>query len=257
MTTKAPSKPTKKRSARASATKSPAGASALDSVLAWLKRSGSQATRDGMARYAIPSDKAFGISVGALRQHAKRIGPDHGLAAALWKSGWYEARMLASFVDDPAEVTPQQMDTWCGDFDNWAICDTACFALFDRTPHAWPKVEKWAKSRDEFVKRAAFALLASLTVHDKRAGDAPFVKGLVLVERAATDERNFVKKAVNWALRSVGKRNAALNVAAVDVAKRLGESTNPAARWVGKDALRELASPAVQERLAGRKAKAR
>jgi len=210
-----------------------------------------------MARYAIPSDKAFGISVGALRQYAKRIGPDHELAAALWKSGSYEARMLASFVDDPAEVTPQQMDRWCDDFDNWAICDTACFALFDRTPHAWPKVEKWAKSRDEFVKRAAFALLASLTVHDKRSGDAPFAKGLALIERAATDERNFVKKAVNWALRSVGKRNAALNVAAVEVAKRLGASANPTARWIGKDALRELASPAVQKRLAKRKPKAR
>ena len=149
------------------------------------------------------------------------------------------------------------MDTWCDDFDNWAICDTACFALFDRTPHAWAKVEKWARSRDEFVRRAAFALLASLTVHDKRAGDEPFAKGLVLVERAASDERNFVKKAVNWALRSIGKRSAALNRAAIDVAKRLGESTNPAARWVGKDALRELASPAVQKRLAARKSKTR
>jgi len=226
-------------------------------VIASLKRQGRQKIRDGMARYAIPSDKAFGISVGALRTYAKRLGPNHELAASLWKSDFYEARMLASFVDDPACVTPEQMDRWCADFDNWAICDTACFALFDRTPHAFSKVEKWAKSRDEFVKRASFALLASLTVHDKRSGDAPFAKGLALIERAATDERNFVKKAVNWALRSIGKRTAALNVAAVDVAKRLGESDNPAARWVGKDALRELASPAVQKRLAGRKSKSR
>jgi 3-methyladenine DNA glycosylase AlkD len=222
-------------------------------VIASLKRQGSPKIREGMARYAIPSDKAFGISVGALRQYAKRLGPNHELAAALWKSGFYEARMLASFVDDPACVTPEQMDRWCKDFDNWAICDTACFALFDRTPHAWRMVNKWARSRDEFVKRASFALLASLTVHDKLAGDAPFVKGLALVERGATDERNFVKKAVNWALRSIGKRSAALNAAAVGVAKRLGESTNPSARWVGKDALRELASPAVQKRLAGRR----
>jgi 3-methyladenine DNA glycosylase AlkD len=240
-----------------SAKKKPKRTAADDvaTVVASLERQGSQKIRDGMARYAIPSDKAFGISVGALRTYAKRLGPNHELAAALWKSGFYEARMLASFVDDPAQVTPQQMDRWCKDFDNWAICDTACFALFDRTPHAWPKVDKWAKSREEFVKRSAFALLASLTVHDKRAGDAPFAKGLVLVERAATDERNFVKKAVNWALRSIGKRSAALNVAAVEVAKRLGESQNAAARWVGKDALRELAGPAVQRRLAARKPK--
>jgi len=237
-------------------TRDPAGAD-VATVIALLERQGSQKIRDGMARYAIPSDKAFGISVGALRQYAKRLGPNHDLAAALWKSGIYEARMLATFVDDPARVTPAQMDRWCEDFDNWAICDTACFALFDRTPHAWAKVEKWARSRDEFVRRAAFALLASLTVHDKRAGDEPFAKGLVLVERAASDERNFVKKAVNWALRSIGKRSAALNRAAIDVAKRLGESTNPAARWVGKDALRELASPAVQKRLAARKSKTR
>jgi 3-methyladenine DNA glycosylase AlkD len=229
----------------------------VSAVLAWLERQGSEAVRKGMARYAIPSDKAFGISVGALRQHAKRLGPNHELAEALWKSGFYEARMLASFVDDAASVTPAQMDRWCADFDNWAICDTACFALFDRTPHAWRKVDQWAKSREEFVKRAAFALLASLTVHDKHAGDARFAKGLVLIERAAIDERNFVKKAVNWALRSVGKRSAVLNISAVQVAKRLGASENAAARWVGKDALRELAGPAVQKRLAARTRPAR
>jgi 3-methyladenine DNA glycosylase AlkD len=238
-----------------SAKKRPKRAADVDiaPVLAWLARAGRQTVRDGMARYGIPSDKAFGVSVGALRQYAKRLGPKHELAAALWKSGWYEARMLASFVDEPACVTPEQMDRWCADFDNWAICDTACFALFDRTPHAWRKVAQWAPRRPEFVRRAAFAMLASLTVHDKRAGDEPFAKGLVLVERAATDERNFVKKAVNWALRSIGKRNAALHAAAVEVGKRLAASANPAARWVGKDALRELASPAVKKRLAARK----
>jgi 3-methyladenine DNA glycosylase AlkD len=226
------------------------GADDVATVIAALKRQGSQKMREGMARYAIPSDKAFGISVGALRRYAKRLGPNHELASTLWKSGFYEARMLASFVDDPACVTPEQMDRWCKDFDNWAICDTACFALFDRSPHAWRKVDKWARSPDEFVKRASFALLASLTVHDKLAGDGPFAKGLALIERAATDERNFVKKAVNWALRSIGKRSAALNAAAVKVAKRLGASESRSARWVGKDALRELASPAVQKRLA-------
>ena len=228
------------------------GASDVASVLAWLERKGSPQVRAGMARYAIPSDKAFGIPVGVLRQEGKRLGPDHALAAALWKTGLYEARMLASFVDDPASVIPAQMDRWCADFDSWAICDTACFALFDRSPHAWRKVEQWAGRGEEFVKRAAFALLASLSLHDKRTGDAPFAKGLALIERAATDERNFVKKGVNWALRSIGRRSTPLHANAVAVAKRLAASHNAAARWVGKDALRDLASPASQKRLASR-----
>jgi 3-methyladenine DNA glycosylase AlkD len=222
------------------------------SVLTWLERHGTQRARDGMARYAIPSDKAFGVSVGTLKQQAKHLGRNHELAAALWETGWYEARMLATFVDEPERVTAAQMDRWCRDFDNWAICDTACFALFDRTPHAWRKVDQWARWRDEFGKRAAFALLWSLTVHDKRAGDEPFARGLLLIERAATDERNFVKKAVNMALRAIGKRNPALNAAAVTVAKRLAASPQAAARWVGKDALRELASPKLRSRPARR-----
>jgi 3-methyladenine DNA glycosylase AlkD len=160
--------------------------------------------------------------------------------------------MVASFVDDPSQVTAAQMDRWCKDFDNWAICDTMCFNLFDRTPHAWTKVKQWSSSKDEFIKRTAFALLWSLSVHDKRAGNEPFVQGLVLIERADDDERNFVKKAVNMALRAIGKRNRALNTAAVSTARRLAGSPNAAARWVGKDALRELTSPAVIRRLARR-----
>jgi 3-methyladenine DNA glycosylase AlkD len=161
--------------------------------------------------------------------------------------------MLTSFVDDPSRVTSAQMDRWCRDFDNWGIVDTLCFNLFDRTPHAWRKVAQWSKQEDEFVKRAGFALLWSLTVHDKQASDAQFIQGLVLVERAADDERHFVKKAVNMALRAVGKRNLALNTAAVKVAQRLAASTEPAARWVGKDALRELTSPSVTRRLTARR----
>jgi 3-methyladenine DNA glycosylase AlkD len=145
------------------------------------------------------------------------------------------------------------MDRWVRDFDNWAICDTACFALFDRTPHAWCKVAQWSRRREEFIKRTAFALLWSLTVHDKRAGDESFIQGLRLIEQAATDERHFVKKAVNMALRAIGKRNAALNAAAVAVAQRLSVSTQAAARWVGKDALRELTGPSVTRRLAARR----
>ena len=203
-----------------------------------------------MARYAIPSDGAFGVTVGAMRAYAKKLGHDHALALALWEDGHYEARMLACFVDDPALVTPAQMDRWCRDFDNWAICDTACFQLFDRTPHAWKKVAAWAPRREEFVRRGAFALLASIALHDKQAADAPFLRSLRLVERAAPDERNFVKKAVSWALRSIGRRNAVLNGASIEVAERLAASSKPAARWVGKDALRELTSASVKKRLA-------
>jgi len=160
--------------------------------------------------------------------------------------------MESVFIDEPARVTAAQMDRWCRQFDNWGICDTACFHLFDRTPHAWSKVEQWARSDEEFVKRTAFALLWSLTVHDKNAGDKPFVHGLLLIERAATDERHFVMKSVNMALRAVGKRNRALNTAAIAVARRLAGSSEAAPRWVGKHALRELTSPAVTRRLAAR-----
>jgi 3-methyladenine DNA glycosylase AlkD len=224
-------------------------------VVAMLKKRANKKTKDGMARYGIPSDKAFGIPVGVLKQLAKTLGPSHALAQALWKTGHYEARMLATFVDEADLVTPEQMERWCKDFDNWAICDTACFALFDRTPHAFKKIPAWAKSKDEFVKRAAFALLASLTVHDKAATDAAFLRCLPLVEKAALDERNFVKKSVNWALRSVGKRSLALNGAAIAVGDRLAARPEAAPRWVGKDALRELRSASVQRRLSARREK--
>jgi 3-methyladenine DNA glycosylase AlkD len=222
-------------------------------VVATLKRLGTKATRDSMARYGIPSDKAFGVPVGALRELAKRLGRDHELAAALWDAGWYEARMLATFVDEPDRVTSAQMDRWCRDFDSWAICDTACFHLFDRTPQAWRKVRQWAGRRNEFVKRAAFALLASLAGHDKQAGDEAFARCLPLVERGATDGRNFVKKGVSWALRGIGHRNSDLHAAAMAVASRLAESNEAPARWVGKDALRDLTRPAVIRKVAPRR----
>ncbi|MBA2434126.1 MAG: DNA alkylation repair protein [Chthoniobacterales bacterium] len=206
-----------------------------------------------MARYAIPSEHALGVSVSDIRVLGKKLGPNHALAVALWKTGVYEARMLASFVDEPARVTSAQMDRWCREFDNWAVCDTLCFALFDRTPHAWKKIAQWRKLPGEFQKRAAFALLWALTVHDKEAKDAPFQKGLGFIEEAATDGRNFVKKAVNMALRATGKRNLALHHAAVEVARRLARSPDPTARWVGKDALRELTSAGVIRRLAKRR----
>jgi 3-methyladenine DNA glycosylase AlkD len=220
------------------------------SLLVTLERRGSKRNRDGMARYAIVAEKVFGVSVETLRKLAKGIGRDHQLALALWDTGWYEARMLATLVDDPQQVTAAQMDRWCRDFDNWAICDTACFHLFDKTPHAWKKVAAWSKLKDEFQKRASFALLWSLAAHDKQSPDEHFQKGLALIEQAADDPRNFVKKAVNMALRAIGKRNAALNAAAVQTAQRLAASADATARWNGKDALRELNSPSVQRRLA-------
>ena len=223
-------------------------------VLEWLERRGSTRTREEMlTRYGITAPKAFGVPVGTIHVLAKQLGRDHDLAAALWETGWYEARMLTAFIDDPARVTAAQMDRWVRDFDNWGICDTVCFHLFDRTPHAWRKVEPWSRRRDEFVKRAAFALVAGLALHDKRAGDEPFLRSLALAERAASDERNFVKKGVSWALRVVGRRNQILNAAAIEVARRLAESPQPAARWVGKGAVRELTSPLVRRQLAARR----
>jgi 3-methyladenine DNA glycosylase AlkD len=224
----------------------------VDDVVTKLKRLGTKKTRDGMARYAIPSDNAFGVPVGTIRAVGKELGRNHDLAHELWNTGWYEARMLASFVDEPDRVTPEQMDRWCRDFDNWAICDTICFHLFDRTPHAFAKVKQWASKRNEFEKRAAFALLASLGVHDKKSSDESFAKCLPLIERASTDNRNFVKKGVSWALRVVGRRSVALNEASVKLSEKLSKSDDAAARWIGKDAYKELTSAMVVRRLKAR-----
>jgi len=220
-------------------------------ALTWLQRHRTKATLEGMARYAIPSDHAYGVAMKDTKALGTLLGRNQPLAVALWATGVYEARMLASFVGDPERLTATQMERWCKDFDNWAICDAMSFNLFDRTPHAWTKVAQWSTRRNEFEKRAAFALLWSLTVHDKSAADEAFERGLVLVEREADDQRHFVKKATNMALRAIGKRNLALNAAAVRVARRLAGSNDATARWVGRDALRELTSPALTRRLKG------
>jgi 3-methyladenine DNA glycosylase AlkD len=236
-------------------TKKPQGAiqEEVQAALASLEEMSTQKDRENLARFGITASKFFGVSMSNIQKLAKRLGRNHELAAALWETGWYEARLLTSFVDEPARVTPEQMDRWCRDFDNWGICDTLCFHLFDRTPHAWAKVAQWSGEREEFVKRAAFALLASLAGHDKKAGDAPFLAALPLIERTATDERNFVKKGVSWALRGAGQRSPALHAAAVELARRLEASPEAAARWVGKDALRDLTRPLVLSRLSARK----
>lgn len=224
----------------------------VQAVLVSLEHLGSRSYREGLARYGIHVTKAFGVPVGKMQALAKRLGRNHDLATALWETGWYEARMMAAFMDEPERVTPAQMDRWCKDFDNWGICDTVCFHLFDRTPHAPGKVEQWSQKPDEFGKRASFALLACLALHDKLAGNEPFVEGLRLIEQAANDERNFVKKGVSWALRLIGRRNLELNAAAVAVAQRLAASSDATARWTGKGALKELTSPSVIRRLKSR-----
>jgi 3-methyladenine DNA glycosylase AlkD len=222
----------------------------IGGALAALEKMSTKRDRDNLKRFGITAGKAYGVSMANVQALAKRLGRSHELAAALWDTGWYEARLLTSFVDEPERVTPAQMDRWCRDFDNWGICDTVCFHLFDRTPHAWTKVAQWHDKRAEFVRRAAFALLASLALHDKRAADRQFVEGLAFIELAATDDRNFVKKGVSWALRLIGRRNRALNREALASARRLAASPEAAARWVGKDAVKELTGTIVQSRLA-------
>ncbi|MEO8598003.1 MAG: DNA alkylation repair protein [Candidatus Solibacter sp.] len=220
---------------------------ALRDALAWLESKSTAKDAANLKRFGIDAKNALGVSMANIQVLAKRLGHSHELAAALWKSGCYEARLLAAFVDEPGRVSPSQMDRWCRDFDNWGICDTVCFKLFDQTPHAWAKAEEWCRRAAEFEKRAGFALLASLAGHDKQATDAQFLEGLEWVEREAPDPRNFVKKGVSWALRRIATRNSALREASAKVAGRLAASSGAAARWVGKDALRDLAKAAVRK----------
>jgi 3-methyladenine DNA glycosylase AlkD len=231
-------------------------------LLAELRSLGSERDRAGMARYGINVKDAFGVSVFELRRIAKRLGTDHELALALWATGNHEARLLACFVDDPLQVEERQLESWASDFDSWDVCDQATTSLFDQTRHAWSKAAEWAGRDGEWVKRAGFTLMAGLAVHDEAAADRAFLKLLPLIERQARDPRNFVRKAVNWALRNIGKRNQALNAAAVACAERIrtaanrraggergGDPGDRAARWIANDALRELESEKVRARL--------
>lgn len=226
-----------------------AGAMDTAGVMAWLKRNGSPRTITGMARYGIVARRAFGVSMSQLNTLKKRLGPDQALSLALWETGWYEARLLAALIGDPAQVTRRQMNAWAASFENWADCDTACFALFDKSPHAWEKARQWAASPREMVRRGGYALMACLALHDKTSPDRPFLAFLPSIEKGAGDERHFVKKGVSWALRSIGRRSPALHAAALALARRLAQSDAAASRWVGKDALRELSSPKVRAAL--------
>jgi 3-methyladenine DNA glycosylase AlkD len=217
--------------------------SEVAAALARLERLGSARFREDMVkRYGITTrDKTLGVAMAQIQKLAKELGRDHALAAALWKTRVYEGRMLAIYVEEPALVTAAQMEAWAREFDNWGVVDTACFKLFDQTPHAWARASAWTKRREEFVKRAGFALLACLALHTKGGPDAPFLRALGPIERGAADERNFVKKGVSWALRAIGvRRSPALKAAAIKTATRLAASGEAGPRWVGKDALRAL-----------------
>ncbi|MBN1896280.1 MAG: DNA alkylation repair protein [Candidatus Aenigmarchaeota archaeon] len=220
-----------------------------EEILEKLESMRNEKNIEGMRRFGISGTRMLGISVYELRKIAKETGRDHMLALNLWESGIHEARMLAVFMDEPAKVTESQMEKWAKDFDSWDICDQACTDLFDRTPLRWKKTREWSSRKEEFVKRAAFALMAGLAVHDKDAKDADFESLLPLIKRGADDERNFVRKAVNWALRNIGKRNVYLNGKAINVCREIINIDSPAARWIAKDALRELGSEKVKERI--------
>jgi len=203
----------------------------------------------GMARFGINPENTYGVSIPNLRRVAKEAGKDHALAQELWASGIHEAKILASMIDEPEAVTEEQMEVWVKGFDSWDVCDQVCMNLFDKVPLAWQKIADWSEREEEFVKRAAYALIACLAWHDKKAEDRKFVGLLPVIIKGATDERNFVKKAVNWALRHIGKRNMNLNRAAIEAAEEIRGIDSKAARWNAADALRELTSEAVQKRL--------
>lgn len=224
------------RRAAAGNSRQPTAAEALQ----WLEGRGSKKTLKAMEGFGIPAVRAFGVTVGELRDYGKQIGSNHELSLELWASGWYEARLLAAFVGDASKVTARQMDAWAKEFDNWGVVDTVCFALFDRAPDRWRMPPKWAKARAEFTKRAAFALIWSLTGHDRQAPDSAFRACFPLIEAGATDERHFVLKAVSMALRAIGKRRASLRPEVVDLAEKLAASKLKSARTIGKETLREV-----------------
>jgi len=209
-------------------------------IIAELTRHGDAANVAGMARYGIVAKKVLGVSAPVMRALARKIGKDHKLAGELWRTGIHEARFVASLVDLPAEVTERQMESWAADFDNWAVCDSVCGNLFDKTPWAYEKAMEWTRRREEFVKRAGFTMMATLAVHDKKRSDDKFLAFFPAIKREATDERNYVRKAVNWALRQIGKSRPGLRTRTIALAKEIRAIDSKSARWIAADALREL-----------------
>jgi 3-methyladenine DNA glycosylase AlkD len=220
----------------------------LEKYLNQLKSLADPEAAAGMARFGINPDNTLGVSIPTLRKMAKEIGKNHILAQQFWSSGIHEARILAGMVDDPGEVTGGQMELWAADFDSWDVCDQVCSNLFDKTLFAYQKAHEWSGKEEEFVKRAGFVLMAALSVHDKKVGDEKFLEFLPLIKKGALDERNFVKKAVNWALRQIGKRNLDLNKAAIKTANDIQKIDSKAAKWIASDALRELTDEKIRKR---------
>lgn len=220
-----------------------------ENILKRLKALSNPEAVEGMARFGINPENTYGVSIPNLRKMAKEIGKNHTLAQQLWSSGIHEARILASMIDDPNQVTENQMDTWVEDFDSWDVCDQCCMNLFSKTPLAWVKALEWTKREKEFEKRAGFALMACLAWYDKESPDEKFLVFLPAIKQEANADGNYVKKAVNWALRNIGKRNPNLNKKAIETAKEIQKTDSRSARWVASDAIRELTSEAVQKRL--------
>ncbi len=225
----------------------------FDSIIIHLHSLANPLNVEGMKRFGIHSKNVLGASTNELREMAKEIGKDHALAQMLWRTDIYDARVLAIFIEDPKLVTEKQMDRWVRDFDNWAVCDGCCVHLFYKALRVYEKTFEWTQSDREFIKRAGYVLMAVLAVHDKKASDKKFIRFFPIIIHGSTDERNFVKKAVNWSLRQIGKRNSALNKKAIQTAKEIYKLNTKSARWIASDALRELTSEAVQKRLSSKK----
>jgi 3-methyladenine DNA glycosylase AlkD len=221
----------------------------VNDVLGKLRSKAQPEQLKGMARYGMTIENRLGVSVPDMRKLAKELGRDHKLALSLWKAGVAEAKILAGMVGDPDKLTEEQMEEWVKGIDSWDVCDQVCMNLFEKNRLAWKKIIDWSGRKEEFVKRTAFSLIACLAWHDKKASDEKFIELLPVITRAATDERNFVKKAVNWALRNIGKRNLNLNKAAISAARRIQRLDSKAARWIAADAIRELESEAIQSKL--------
>lgn len=222
-------------------------------ILNKLKSLSNPKAVEGMARYGINPENTYGISIPNLRKIARETGKNHALAQELWASGIHEARILASMIDDPKMATEEQLESWVKDFDSWDVCDQCCMNLFKKTGLAYRKAVEWSESDEEFVKRAGFVLMACLAVGDKKADDKQFEVFLPIIRREASDNRNFVKKAVNWALRQIGKRNANLNKKAIETSKEIQKMDSRSAKWIASDAIRELTSESVLKRLQGQK----
>jgi 3-methyladenine DNA glycosylase AlkD len=220
-----------------------------EDVIKQLELMGDPKNIEGMGRFGIKTENNLGNSVTTLRNFAKRIGKDHNLAVKLWGSGIRDARMVAACIEDPKTISEEQVERWVKDFDSWDICDHCCGHLIDKTPFAYEKAIEWSKRKEEFQKRAGFALMAWLATHDKKAEDSKFEKFLTTIKRESTDERNYVRKAANWALRNIGKRDIAMNKKAIAMAKEIQKIDSKTAKWIASDAIRELTSEKVQKRL--------